>query len=203
MTDALHPPEDLLPALRNRRSLRNFAPRPVDPDAVTRVFEAARWAPSGGNGQPWRFVLTRRGTHAYEALAGTLKPGNAWATDAPLLILAVVRSVHVHPEKPPRPNRDARLDLGLALGQAFVQASQEGLVTHAMGGFDLEEAARVMHVTAPYEVGVVFAMGYPADPATLDEARRERDAKPRTRIPLDAMLLEDRFVNDVEEASGT
>ncbi len=199
MTDAMHPPADLLPALRNRRSLRNFGPRPVDADVLTRVFEAARWAPSGGNGQPWRFILTRQGTPAFEALAATLKSGNAWAHDAAILVLAVVRSVHVHPEKPPRPNRDARLDLGLALGQAFVQASAEGLVTHAMGGFDVEAAARAMHVTPPYEVGVVFAMGYPADPDVLDAERREQDAKPRTRIPLDAILLEDRFVNDVEQ----
>jgi len=191
--DAMSPPIDLLPAIRSRRSGRAFAPTTVPEEIVERVFQAARWAPSGSNGQPWRFVVTHKGSEAFDRLAATLRPGNAWAKDAPILFLAVVRTVHLHPDKPPRTNHHALLDLGLALGQLCVQASADGVMTHAMGGFERERAAEAMGVVEPYEVGVVMAMGYSADPATLSEELREREERPRSRLPLEAIVHRDAF----------
>ncbi len=196
--DATDVTSDVLPAIRKRRSARAFRPDPVPPEALWRIFEAARWAPSGGNGQPWRFIVSRRGTPGFDALAEALKPGNVWAKEAPLLVLAVTRRVHLHPTKPPRENRDARLDLGLALGQAFVQAAAEGLTAHAMGGIHLDVAAEAVGLQDPYEVGVMVALGYAADPENLDSSLQAREGKPRTRLPLDVIVMEDRFVSDVQ-----
>ena len=190
---AMKPPEDLLLAIQERRSLRAFATREVPEDAIERAFEAARWAPSGGNGQPWRFVLTRKGTPAFERLADALKPGNVWAREAPILFLAVTRTIHEHPDKPPRENHHALLDLGLALGQLFVQASADGLVTHAMGGIDREKSAAAVELNGPYEVAVIVAMGYPSTDPSASEEHAIKDERPRTRVPLGDMLFVDAF----------
>lgn len=191
--DEGRPDDALTPVVRDRRSRVAFAPEALPADVERRLFEAARWAPSGGNGQPWRFVVTRRGTPGFDALAASLRPGNAWATAAPLLVLALVRTVHVHPEKPPKRNRHALLDLGLAIGNLVAQATADGVAAHAMGGFDREVAAEATGVRAPWDVGVLLALGWPGDPAALPDDVAAKEAGPRVRLPLDAIVVEDRF----------
>ncbi len=189
MTDA--PDLDtLIPALAARRSLRAFAPDPLDDAVLGRLFEAARWAPSGGNGQPWRFVLARAGTPAFDALAATLRSGNAWAREAPVLVLAAVKTVHDAPGKPERPNRRALLDLGLALQNLLLQATEEGLIGHPMAGFDAADAAAVVGLPEKHEPAVLVALGKPGDPAVLAPEVRAKDERPRTRLPLAEIVFE-------------
>lgn len=204
MTDA--PDLDaLIPALAARRSLRAFAPEPVADATLRRLFEAARWAPSGGNGQPWRFVLARAGAPAHDRLAATLRSGNAWARSAPLLVLAAVKTVHDAPGKPERPNRRALVDLGLALQNLLLQAAEEGLTGHPMAGFDADDAAAVVGLPDKHQAVVLVALGWPGDAATLPAEVRAKDERPRTRLPLASIVFEDalgtpaRFAGDAED----
>lgn len=180
----------LLTTVAARRSLRAFAPDPVPDDELALLFEAARWAPSSGNGQPWRFVVTRRGSEPHARLAATLRSGNAWATAAPLLVLAVVKTVHDSPGKPVRANRRALLDLGLAVQNLLLQATHQGLTTHPMAGFDAHEAAKAVQVDGPYEVAILLAIGYPGDPATLAPEVRAKDERARRRLAQREFVFE-------------
>lgn len=196
MTDATPdatPDESLIRAVRARRSLRAFDPAPL-PDAVLRrLFEAARWAPSGGNGQPWRFILARSGSEGFERLAATLRSGNAWAERAPVLVLAAVKERHDRPDKPPRPNRRALLDLGLAVENLLLQAASEGVSSHPMAGFDADEAAEVVGVPEHHRAVLMLALGLPGDPDALDPKARAKDERPRTRLPLAEIVFENVF----------
>lgn len=180
-------------AILERRSLRAFDDAPPPDEVLKAVFEAARWAPSSGNGQPWRFVLTRRGTAAHARLAAALRSGNAWAKAAPVLVLAAVKTVHDSPGKPVRANRRALLDLGLALQNLFLQGTLAGLVTHPMAGFDADVAGDAVGVEGVHEVAVLIALGYPGDPATLEPDVRAKDERPRTRQPQGTFVFEDRW----------
>lgn len=192
MTDA-SPYETLIPAIRSRRSLRAFDPTPLPHAVLRRLFEAARWAPSGGNGQPWRFILTRSGSEPFERLAATLRPGNAWAKQAPILMLAAVKERHDRPDKPPMPNRRALLDLGLATQNLLLQATAEGLTGHPMAGFDADEATEVVGLPDHHRAVLMLALGRPGDPDTLDAEARAKDERPRTRLPLTDIVFEDVF----------
>lgn|GEM_PF-51551 len=204
----------LLEAIVARRSLRAFSDRPVSDDLLRILFEAVRWAPSSGNGQPWRFVVTREGSEPHARLAATLRSGNAWATRAPVLMLAAVKTVHDSPGKPVRTNRRALLDLGLGLENLLLQASAEGLVGHPMAGFDADAAGRAVGIEGEYEVAVLVALGHPGDPSTLDDKARAKDLRERRRDRQDAFVFLDvwgaaapwtakRAEDDARQAAGT
>jgi nitroreductase len=184
----------LLHAIATRRSLRAFADLPVSDEQLAVLFEAARWAPSGGNGQPWRFVVTRRGDEAFDRLAATLRPGNAaWAPHAPVLIAAAAKTVWDDPGKPVRPNRRALLDLGLALENLLLQAAHDGLMAHPMAGFDVPEASSVLQIDDKHEAIVLLALGHPGNVATLPPEVRAKDERPRRRRPLSDFVYQDRW----------
>lgn len=172
-----HPVHELVAA---RHSPRVFAARPVDAATLRSLFEAARWAPSAGNEQPWRFlVATAAEPEAHHAVAELLEPGNRrWAVAAPVLFLGVARLVRGDGGKA---NPHARYDLGQALAWLSVEATARGLVLHQMAGFDAERARSVAAVPAEFEVVVAVALGYPGDPAGLPEELRARELAPRSR----------------------
>jgi len=162
--------------LARRWSPRAFAPRPVEREKLTQLFEAARWAPSSYNAQPWAFIVATRREDAegYNRLLSTLVDVNRqWAQRAPVLILAVAKLDFDHAA---RPNRHALYDLGQAVGNLTVQATALDLHIHQMGGFDPRAARELFAIPAGYEPVTVLAVGYqeapPADPAA------------RTRKPL-------------------
>lgn len=193
MTETATDP-NLIPTIRERRSLRAFDPTPPSDAALRRVFEAARWAPSGGNGQPWRFVVARAGSEAFDRLAETLRGGNAWARSAPVLILAIVKTVHDRPGKPVRVNRRALLDLGLAIENLLLQAAEEGLGTHPMAGFEADQAASVVGMPAEdHQAALMIALGRWGDPSLLDPEVRAKDERPRRRQPLPEMVFDGEF----------
>lgn len=197
-----HPPAGLIPAVRTRRSLRAFGATPPGDEVLRRLFEAARWAPSGGNGQPWRFVLARAGSEGFERFAATLRPGNAWAKNAPLLVLAAVKTVHDRPDKPVRPNPRALLDLGLAIQNLLLQATAEGLIAHPMAGFEADAAAEAVGLPERHQAVLMIAVGPPGDPAALPPEVRAKDQLPRQRLPVEQFVFEGTFGAPVDLDRG-
>lgn len=179
---AEHPIE---PFLLQRWSGRAFSGEPIDDPEALRLFEAAKWAPSWGNSQPWRFVWCRQGTPAFTALFGALVPGNQeWATRAGGLIL--VSSIPARPDGRNLPTH--AFDTGAAWMSLALQASAMGLVCHAMGGFDAEKARVACRVPSHLAVHCVVAVGKPGDPALLSEQKRAME-KPNTRDPVDQHVV--------------
>jgi nitroreductase len=175
------------PLLRERWSPRAFAARPVPHDDVLRLLEAARWAPSSGNGQPWRFVLAPQADpDAFGRALESLNAGNVvWAQHAPLLILAAAQMRR----EDGAPNRTALYDLGQAVAHLSVQATALGLWIHQIGGFDQPQARELFAIPEGYEPVTWIAIGELGDYETLPEPLRERERAPRARQPLEAFVF--------------
>lgn len=170
------------PLLAGRWSPRAFDARPVEAEKLLSLFEAARWSPSSGNGQPWSFfVATRQGDPAtYDRMVTLLNPGNAsWAANAPVLILAVAQTT-----RNGAPHRIALFDLGLAVQNLTLEATAQGLFVRPMGGFDKARAQVEFALPDTHEPVVMLAAGYLGSPEQLDETNRERERSPRQRKPL-------------------
>lgn len=176
-----------LDVLKQRWSPRAFAARPVADDKVHGLFEAARWAPSCYNDQPWTFLLTRRGLDlAHQQLLACLMPANqAWAATAPLLVLNTVRSNFLHNGKP---NRWAFYDLGLAVGNLLSEATHLGLYVHQMAGFDSALAHRTLGLPDSHEAVAVMAVGYLGEAASLPAGVEEKSPDQRERKPHAELL---------------
>lgn len=179
-----HPIHDLL---RRRWSPRAFAPRPLPPAQIRSLLEAARWAPSSYNRQPWCFlVATREDTGEFARMLGCLVPGNrAWAGAAPLLVLAVAQLAF----DDGRSNRHAAHDLGLAVGQLVLQATALGLFAHQMAGIEADEIRARYALPEGFEPMTALAVGHAGDPAVLPDRLREMEHAPRTRRPLDDFVF--------------
>lgn len=180
---AIHP---LLAARWSARGLDHD--RAVAPEEVRALLEAARWAPSNGNAQPWRFVVADdRTPEARERLRACLRPGNAWARAAPVLVLTLAaREFPPREGKPPRTNPHAWHDTGAATLALALEAAARGLVAHPMAGFDRAAAEEAVGAPADLDAVTLVAVGYPVtDPAALPEEVAERDARPRQRRPVD------------------
>lgn len=174
---------DVLDLIRERYSPRAFdVTRPVLLADLWRLFEAARWAPSSRNEQPWRFIVAHRdhSPEAHQALFGALRPGNQlWANAAPVLILAAVQ---MNVEQTGEANRHAYYDTGQAVAYLTLQAQSQGLALRQMEGFDHDSARAVCRVPDAFEPAVVMAVGYPGSPDTLtNEKHRALEVTPRRR----------------------
>jgi nitroreductase len=175
----------LHPVLADRWSTRAFDGSPLEGDLVTALLEAARWAPSAMNAQPWRFVVGRRdesGPDAtWQAIYDTLVEGNRiWAERAPLLVLAVARTTSDDGSA----RAVAPYELGLAVSQLSTQAHADGLHVHQMGGFDVAAARPALGVPADFTPYVVLAIGRRGPDDHLPEFLRDREQAPRERLPL-------------------
>jgi nitroreductase len=175
------------PLLAERWSPRGFDEQHALADsALDALLEAARWAPSAGNSQPWRFLATRRGQGAFDLLAGLLAPGNrSWAQHASSLILVAAQTT----DQTGAPRPWATYDTGQAVAALTVQAQADGLSVHQMGGFDADRARQVCALGTDLTPVVVVAVGRHDPAADLPEALAEREAAPRSRRPLDSLLL--------------
>lgn len=182
----------ILDVLSQRWSPRAFSDRAVEPEKIELLFEAARWAPSCYNDQPWSFVVTRRGVGAdHESLMSCLMAANqAWASTAPILVLNCVRKHFSHNGKP---NRWAYYDLGLAVGNLLSEATRQGLVVHQMAGFDAERAQRVLALPDDHEAVAVMALGYLGDPARLPPGVEEKSPAQRERRTVMEFVHEGRW----------
>jgi nitroreductase len=174
--------------IRRRWSPRAFSEQPVEPDKLLSLFEAARWAASASNEQPWAFlVATRQDSENYAAMLGVLVEFNrSWANKAPVLILTLA---HIQFEKDGRPNRHAFYDLGQAAANLALQATAMGLTAHQMAGFEVEAARKHFNVPAGWEPVSVIAVGYPGDLDSLTEMLRQRETAQRHRKPLETFVF--------------
>jgi len=177
----------LITALADR-----WSPRAFDPDAIVEretvrtILEAARWAPSANNTQPWRFLVARRGTADFTAIHDQLAGFNkAWADSAAILIVNIAATV----DDSGRPMTFARYDLGQAVAHLSVQAQHEGLHTHQMGGFDGAAIHEAFGLDDSLEVVSVTALGVLGDADTLPEPLKEREGAPRVRRALRDSVL--------------
>ena len=169
--------------LARRWSPRAFDERPVETDTLRTLFEAARWAPSSNNEQPWRFIVaTKDHETEWKRLFDCLVEGNQrWAFRAPMLILSVAG---LNFEDDGKPNRHAFHDTGMAVENLVLQATASGLVAHQMAGFDVEKARVDLRIPAGYEPVAMIAIGYPGNPDILSERLRERELRTRSRRPI-------------------
>ena len=191
MEKPAHNDHPILEPLRQRWSPVSFSSTPVARETLLSLLEAARWAPSCYNEQPWRFVVGSRADDPaeFDGILATLVEGNAvWAKHAPVLILAVAKTTF---SKNGSPNRHAPYDLGQAIGHLTAQAATLGLVMHQMAGFDAEKARSAFALPEDHDPLAVMALGFPGKPEDLEtDALRARDANPeRTRFPLSQLVL--------------
>ncbi|WHZ23785.1 MAG: Nitroreductase [Nitrospira sp.] len=179
--------------LRRRWSPRAYSERPVERATLQSLFEAARWAPSSNNEQPWHFIVgTKADPDGYARLFDCLKEGNKkWAFRAPILILSVAR---LNFEDDGTANRHAWHDTGMASFSLTLQATALGLIVHQMAGFDVEKARAVLKIPAGYDPVAMIAVGYPGDPAILDDRLRRREMAPRERKPVEEFVSQGQWV---------
>ncbi len=184
---------DINPLIRNRQSRRAFdTAQPVSEANLNAVLEAARWAPSGGNGQPWHFVVGLKGDRTYEKLLALIMPFNVpWASTAPALILTVASVEYTRPDGSKATNRTALHDLGMANMALALEAEHRGMNVRMMGGFDADGARTLIGAAEHgYDVGPLIALGFPGDPAqVLPEALAQREGVPRERKPISEIVL--------------
>ena len=169
--------------IRERWSPRAFSEKPVPAEVLRSLFEAARWAPSSNNEQPWAFIVATKEDHeAHAKLVSTLVEFNqVWAKHAPVLAIAVSELAFA---RNGHPNRNAFYDTGAAVSGLTAEAISRGLLVHQMAGFDPQKAIELFSIPAGWEPIAAFVIGYPGDPQSLPETLRDRELAPRTRKPL-------------------
>ena len=177
----------VLDILADRWSPRAFAAdQSIDEERLASALEAARWAPSANNTQPWRFIVGRRGgeahTRIHDALVGFNK---VWAGDAAVLIVAVAETA----DADGNPRGFAMYDVGQAVAHLSVQAHHDGLHVHQMGGFDHDAVRAAFGLEERFTPLTVVALGPIGDPSALPDALREREIAPRARRPLAESLF--------------
>lgn len=181
---------DVDPLFLNRWSPRAMSGEPIDDTLLLRFIEAARWAPSAGNSQPWRFLYVRNGGVLWpETLALLSARNRQWAPQASALILLLS---HASPASACGTVRNPSFDSGAAWAHLALQATLSGWHTRAIAGFDRDAARALFQVPAEYELEILIALGRLGDDTALPAPLREREP-PSARLPLSALAVEGRF----------
>src|SRR5256886_2800450 len=175
--------------LRRRWSPRAFSSRVVEPEKLRSLFEAARWAPSSFNEQPWHFIVAPKDDEADFAklLSCLVEKNQQWARNAPVLMVSVTQ---LNFAKTGKPNRHAFHDVGLAMGNVLVEATALGLFVHQMAGFSPEKVREIYGVPEGFEPVAAIAIGYSLAADELPEAFREFDLGARRRKPVSSFVFE-------------
>ncbi len=183
--DTQYPIHELL---RQRWSPLAFSETMVEPEKLCSVLEAARWAASSYNEQPWSFIVaTKDNQGEFERLLGCLVESNQeWAQKAPVLMLSVAK---LYFERNGVENRHAFHDVGAAVAELAIQATALGLFIHQMAGFDAPKAKEVYGISEGYEPVAAIALGYVGNSETLSEKLLQRELALRTRKPLEAFVF--------------
>jgi nitroreductase len=168
--------------VRERWSPRAFSDKAVSPQILKSLFEAARWAPSSSNTQPWAYIVaTKDDQENFDKILSTMVEFNqGWAKHAPVLAISVAQIKN----KEGKPNTYAFHDVGSASAQLTFQAVADGLFVHQMAGFDANKAREVFHIPDDWQAVATIAVGYPGDPNSLPDKLKERELAPRTRKAL-------------------
>lgn len=179
-------------AVLNRWSPRSYLDKDIPEEVLFSVFEAARWAPSAFNFQPWRFILART-DESREKFYSFIFDGNlTWVKKAPVLALLISKTTSERGKF-----GSHAFDTGAAWGMLSLEAVKKGLITHPMTGFDFEKAREVLNIPEDYAINALVAIGYQAPKEDLPEAIKERE-KPSTRRPLEESIFEGEFGQQIK-----
>jgi nitroreductase len=179
----------IIDLLQRRWSPRAFSDQLVEPEKLLSLFEAARWAPSSFNEQPWYFVMaTKQKPEEHARLLSCLFEKNQqWARRAPVLMVSVAK---LNFDRTGKPNRHAFYDVGMAVGNLMTQATALGLFVHQMAGFSPEKVAENYHIPETFEPVAAIAIGYGGELADLPEQFRAQELGPRSRKPIQSFVFE-------------
>jgi nitroreductase len=182
------------PLFINRWSPRAFTGEAIDEATLHSLFEAARWAPSANNSQPWRFIYVHNGSAQWPATLELLNEKNrAWADKASALIVLVSKTTHVRAGSDTATAlRNHSLDAGAAWAHLALQAEHAGWHSHAIGGFDRDQARTLLGVPDGYNVEIAIAIGKLANRDSLSAELQARE-QPTQRNPLHSLIAEGRF----------
>jgi len=174
--------------IRERWSPRAFSRNEISSEDLRSLFEAARWAPSSSNEQPWAFIVATRNDNQNftKALQPLVEFNVNWAKNAYVLGFAVAELAFA---KNKTPNRNAHYDTGAAMSQLTTEATSRGIFVHQMAGFDPDTARQVFEIPSGWDAIAAFAMGYPGDPASLPQPYRDRETAPRVRKPIREFVM--------------
>lgn len=174
--------------ISHRWSPRAFDPRPIEPEKLRSLFEAARWAASSYNAQPWYFIVgTKDDPENYKKVLDSFVEFNqGWAKNAPVVALSV--AAHKMPHDGSQ-NRHAFHDVGQAAANLALQATALGLQVHQMAGIIPDKAREIFSIPPDYEAVAGFAIGYPGSPESLPDQLRDRENAPRARRPVSSFVF--------------
>jgi nitroreductase len=180
--------------LRKRWSPRSFSEKSIDEELIYQLFEAARWAPSSYNEQPWRFIYaTKQNQEDYQKLASLLIDFNQrWATNAPLLVLGITKTTF---DLDSRPNQHAKHDLGQAIAHLTFEATRNDLYVHQMAGFSVEKTRKTYDIADPFVPTTMFAIGYLGNPESLEDKIKRQETSPRNRKSMNEIVFEGNWEN--------
>jgi nitroreductase len=192
---------DIDPMFLHRWSPRAFTGEAIPEDVLMSLFEAARWAPSASNIQPWRFVYARRGTPQWAPLFDALMDMNQpWVANASVLAYVLSDRFRRRPDRAPAENRSHSFDAGAAWAYLALQALRLGWAAHGMGGFHVDKAHAALGAPASdYRVEAAIAIGRPTDASVLPESYRAREV-PSGREPVASFVFEGRLGAAVDTA---
>lgn len=183
------------PLIANRWSPRAMSGEPITKNELMSLFEAARWAPSSYNAQPWRFIYGVRGMPQWDKLFDLLVPFNkSWAKNGGALILALSRKTF---ERNGEPSPTHSLDTGAATENLMLQATSQGLVSHGMEGFDYDRARKELNIPDDYDVEAMYVIGRPAAASTLPEELRSKEVS-GPRKTVSEFIFEGEFPKESE-----
>ena len=174
--------------ISHRWSPRAFDSRSVELEKLRSLFEAARWAASSYNAQPWFFIVASKNDaeNFNKVLDSFVEFNQGWVKGAPVLALSVARLKFEHNGES---NRHSFHDVGQAAATLALQATHLGLQVHQMAGILPEKARQIFGIPEGYEAVAGFALGYPGDPASLPDSLRQRETEPRSRKPLASFVF--------------
>lgn len=177
------------PLILNRWSPRAMTGEDLDNEEIMSLFEAARWAPSSYNNQPWRFIYAKRNTEHWERMFSLLADGNkSWAKNSALLVVVISRKNFEYNEKPARTHQ---FDTGSAWENLALEAFSRGIVAHGMQGFDYDKARSDLEIPIDFEVMAMIAMGKKGPrenlPPELKEKEQLTDRKPLKDIVMEGI----------------
>jgi nitroreductase len=184
---------DIDPLFLERWSPRAMSAAPLSEALLMTLFDAARWAPSAFNAQPWRFVYALRDTPEWASLFGVLNPFNqTWAVRASAVVIICSQSVVLKTDGSSSPSHSHSFDAGAAWAQFALQATRMGLVVHGMTGIDFDAAARAVGLPEHYRVEAAAVVGWPGDKSVLPEALQARE-QPSGRKPVSEIAFPGKF----------
>ncbi len=176
---------------KKRWSPRAFSEKNIEKEKIHSILEAARWAPSAFNEQPWRFIVGQKGDTTYDSILSTLVDWNIiWASKAPVLILNIANKTFTQNGNQ---NVTFKYDLGQSVGLMIIEVVNQGLVSHQMSGFSADKAAELFNIPNDYQAVSVTAIGYYGDVKDLPEDMAAMELKPRERNELKSIVFEGEF----------